>query len=66
MNRKSTVYVAKEDKDLLQKHCEEIEKILEKYPFSNDFSDNFVTTMTRVKNSFSEMKSSIQCLDVKQ
>ena len=66
MNRKSTVYVSKEDKELLQKHCEEIEKILEKYTYSNDRSDNFVTTMTRVKSSFSSMKSFIQWLDVKQ
>ena len=66
MNRKSTVYVSKEDKELLQKHWEEIEKILEKYPYSNDRSDNFVTTMTRVKSSFSSMKSFIQWLDVKQ
>ena len=35
MSRKSTVYISKEDKELLQKYCEEIGKILEKYPYSN-------------------------------
>ncbi len=66
MSRKSTVYISKEDKESLQKYCEEIGKILEKYPYSNDFSDNFVTTITHVKNSFSTMKSSITCLEIKR
>ena len=66
MSRKSTVYVSKEDKELLQKHCEEIEKILKKYPYSNDYSIHFVTTMSRTKNSFNDMKSSIECLEIEQ
>ncbi len=65
MNRTSTVYVSKEDKKLLQKYSEEIGKILEKYPYSNDYSEHFVTTMTRLKNAFSELSHEIDLLDVK-
>lgn len=65
MNRTSTVYVSKEDKKLLQKYSEEIGKILEKYPYSNDYSEHFVTTMTRLRNTFSELSHEIDLLDVK-
>lgn len=65
MDIKSTVYVSKEDKEALQKNCEEIEKILEKYPYSNDFSDNCVTNMTRIKTFSHELKSCIELLKIK-
>ena len=62
--RNSTVVISKEDKEKLQKNCEEIEKILDKYPYSNDCSDHFVTSMTRVKNYFSDFKEWVNFLEV--
>lgn len=64
MKGKSTVYVTKEDKDKLLKHIKEINHILEKYPYTNDYSDHFITTMTRVKNSCLEAEKSIGRLNV--
>ena len=63
-SRKSTVFVSKEDKDKLQKSCQEIKTILEKYPSSNDYSEQFITTMSRVKNYFSFLNEWIDYLDV--
>lgn len=65
MERKSTVYISKEDKEMLKKHCEKIEEILEKYPYSNDSSDNFITTMSRLKTTFKETKQCVNLIKVK-
>ena len=63
-NRKSSVLVSKEDKERLQKNCEEIKEILEKYPYSNERSDNFPTSMSRVKNYFFDLNEWINLLEV--
>ena len=58
--RNSAVVISKEDKEKLQKNCE----ILDKYPYSNDCSDHFVTSMTRVKNYFSDFNNWVNFLEV--
>ena len=65
MERTSTVYVLKEDKEKLEMYAERIGEILNKYPYSNDYSDHFVTAMTDVKNSYHDMKTSIRWLEIK-
>lgn len=65
MERTSTVYVSKEDKEKLEMYAERIGEILNKYPYSNDYSDHFVTAMTDVKNSYNQMKKSIRWLKIK-
>ena len=65
-NRKSSVLVSKEDKERLQKSCEEIKEILEKYPYSYDRSDNFITSMVRVKNYFFDFNEWVNLLEVSE
>ena len=63
--RSSTVYVTKEDKEELVKHINAINEILNKYPYSNDHSDHFVTTMSRAKTLSRDALKWIGYLDVK-
>lgn len=63
--RSSTVYVTKEDKEELVKHINAINEILNKYPYSNDHSDHFVTTMSMAKNLSKDALKWIGYLDVK-
>jgi len=65
MDRKSTVYVTVEDKEKLQQLISEIGVILEPYPYSNDYSDHFVTTMSRTKGAYEGLKHNIDLLDVR-
>lgn len=44
------VPVSKEDLESLKNHCQEMHKILNRYPSSNDPSNYFNTSMMRVKN----------------
>jgi len=46
--------ISREDAIILQKHCEEIKPILEKYAWRNPSDPNFVTTMSRIKSDFSD------------
>jgi len=46
--------ISREDAIILQKHCEEIKSILEKYAWRNPSDPNFVTTMSRIKSDFSD------------
>lgn len=62
--RSSTVYVTKEDKEELVKHIDAVNKILNKYPYSNDYSDHFVTTMSRAKTFSKDAQQWIGYLDV--
>ena len=63
--RSSTVYVTKEDKEELVKHINAINEILNKYPYSNDHSDYFITTMSRAKTLSRDALKWIGYLDVK-
>ena len=45
--------ISKEDAIILQRYCEEIKPILEKYAWRNPSDPNFVTTMSRIKSNFS-------------
>ena len=65
MNRTSTVYITKEEKEELVKHIEVINNILDKYPYSNDYSDHFVTTMSRAKSFSKDAQKWIEYLDVR-
>lgn len=57
--------ISKKDKDSLIKNMDEIKRILNKYPYSNDHSFNFVTAMTRVKNAADDLDQWIGILDIK-
>ena len=61
--RKNTVYVSKKDKEKILKNCEEIEKILEKYPGSFDYSDSFIPKMIHVKRNFRDFYKWTKYLD---
>ncbi len=65
MYEKSEVKISKKDKDSLIKNMDEIKRILNKYPYSNDYSFNFVTAMTRVKNAADDLDHWIGILDIK-
>ncbi len=45
--------ISREDAIILQRHCEEIKPILEKYAWRNPSDPDFVTTMSRIKSNFS-------------
>jgi len=45
--------ISKEDAIILQRHCEEIKSILEKYAWHNSDALNVVTSMSRIKSAFS-------------
>ena len=62
--KSSTVYVTREDKEKLIKHINAINKILNKYPYSNNHLDPFITTMSRVKTLSRDAQQWIECLDV--
>lgn len=64
MRRDSTVYVTNEDKEELIKYIDAINEILNKYPYSNDYSDHFVTTMSRAKSFSKDAQKWIGYLDV--
>ena len=52
----------KEDKEKLLYLINEIKKILDKYPYSSDYSVHTVTGMCRAKNSCSELQRDIETL----
>ena len=43
------VRASKDDKESLLYHIGAIQEILKKYPYTNDYSVHFVTSMSRVK-----------------
>lgn len=63
---KTKVDVTEEDKIALVTHIEAINEILNKYPYTMDPRSNFLTTMTRAKNTCNELASLINALDVKK
>jgi len=65
MYEKSEVKISKKDKDSLIKNMDEIRRILNKYPYSNDHLFNFVAAITRVKNAANELERWIGILGVK-
>ena len=63
---KTKVDVTEEDKISLVEHIDAINEILNKYPYSMDPKSNFLTTMTRAKNTCHELAALINALDVKK
>ena len=64
MEKDTTVYVSKEDKEELIKHIYAINDILSKYPYSNNNIDTFMTTMSRAKTLSKDAQKWIEYLDV--
>ena len=65
-NDTCTVRVSKEDKEALLYHIGAIQSILEKYPYTNDYSVNFVTSMSRVKTMAESLSKWIEILPSEQ
>lgn len=65
MDRKSEVYVTQEDKEKLSLYIEKIKQITDKYPYSNDYSNHFATTISRIKGDVAELHEWIGYLDVR-
>ena len=59
---KSEVLIELEDKKRLLKLLSEAQTILDKYPYSNDHSDNFITAMSRAKTSVKKLSDEVRCL----
>ena len=56
------VLVSKKDKDELLNLCENINNILNKYPYKKDYNSYYVTIMARVKNAYYDLASCVKCL----
>ena len=56
------VRASKEDKESLLSHIGAIQEILEKYPYTNDYSVHFVTSMSRVKTMTESLAKWIEIL----
>lgn len=64
MDRKSEVYISQKDKDRLQELITEIGSILEQYPYSDDYSEQFLSTMTRAKSTYEKLDIYIDLLSM--
>lgn len=56
------VRASKEDKESLLCHIGSIQEILKKYPYTNDYSIHFVTSMSRVKTMAESLAEWIEIL----
>lgn len=60
------VRASKEDKEALLHHIGAIQSILEKYPYTNDYSVHFVTSMSRAKTMAESLSKWIEILPAEQ
>ena len=59
---KSEVLIEFEDKKRLLELLSEAKTILDKYPYSNDYSDHVITAMSRAKSSVKDSLTTVKCL----